>query len=250
MGSIGAHGGVGIWAWSTKDVVFRYCIAHNTRSVGGDGGGFDLDGGCVGCVIEHCLSFENDGPGYMHCDYPESPPTARNVMRDSVSINDGRKKGGENIGFGFVTWGSGLDDCVVERNQVFVSVAPDGKDRSPFFVTLIEGSKGAKDVLHVRNSVFRDNVAVVSVPGLVFASSNLTEQTLKDVRFEGNRANRDLPVVEKGTHFPNLDAWRKATGQESKKSPAKRSVGVTLIKAYRTLSPRDLPRFLGSASKG
>jgi hypothetical protein len=253
IGNLGAGGGVAMWAWSAKDVTFRYCIASGTRvNNGGDGGGFDLDGGCTHCVVERCLSYENDGPGYMHCDYPGAPKTIYNAIRDSVSIDDGRKPKGDSLGFGFVTWGSGLDYCSVDRDLAIVTAA-DRKQRKDgvFFISFIIGSKATQDVLHVRNCFVRDCVADVSGSGFSFVRSDLPMTTPSDVLFANNAflAQVATPFVQAGKTvqvFPNLGSWRSATGQEtSNQAPLTAAQAKLrreyLLRVYRKLNPRDLP---------
>lgn len=107
-----AGGPVGIWLCESTRSVIRDCVSFLNRTGAGvpDGGGFDLDGGCTGCVIEGCLSWGNDGAGYLICQYPEARPLCGNVIRDCWSIGDGRAR---NNG-GFYVFGaasSTLVDC-------------------------------------------------------------------------------------------------------------------------------------------
>jgi lysophospholipase L1-like esterase len=245
-GNIGTGGGVGMWAWCAKDVVFRYCISSGTRTHnGGDGGGFDLDGGCVDCVVEHCLSFDNDGPGYMHCDYPTAPKTMRNSIRDSISVDDGRKPRGDSLGFGFVSWGSGLDYCTIERNLAFVNRSdPLKREDGVFFVSYITGSKAAADVLHVTHCLVKGNVAVVDAPGIAFLRDDLPFSGLKDVLFEDNAfiSPEQAPFLVNRQRYDTLNSWKKATGEEQNDltevtSPSQR------IRGYQSVQPTDLPKF-------
>ena len=88
-------GPVAIWTYDTANVTIRNCLAHDQKTVAGavDGGGFDLDGGSTGCVIEYCYSYDNDGPGYLIAEYPSAPPLRDNVIRYNVSYNDGQANG-------------------------------------------------------------------------------------------------------------------------------------------------------------
>ncbi len=209
-GNTGEGGGVGLWAYSAKNVRFAYCICNETRSGGGDGGGFDLDGGCVDCVIENCLAYENDGPGYMHCDYPTAAPTRGNVMRHCVSVNDGRKAKGDNVGFGFVTWGSGLDDCILESNRCYVTEAG-AKDRrvGALFVTYINGSQGKDDKLHVLSSLFRDNQVRITAPGVDFVDDNSPPDLAGGVQFEGNAYFGHAAFGLAGKRYDTFSEWKK-----------------------------------------
>jgi len=246
-GNTGKGGGVGIWAWCARNLTFRYCIASGTRSGGGDGGGFDLDGGTQNCVIERSLAYENSGPGYMHCDYPAAPPTTGNVFRNCVSVNDGRKPRGENIGFGFVTWGAGLDDCHIDGNLTLVDIDDvKARDQGLLFVSYIEGATKPSDVLHVRSSTFRNNLSVVLGKGIAYVNDRLPSENSSDVRYEGNRfaASPGLsPVFLKGgstpMHYSSLSDWQQGPGKSSRRDNAPEA--AKWISDYRTLDPRQLP---------
>lgn len=86
-------GPVGIWAWDSREVTIEHCISSANCSCANDGGGFDLDGGCVNCVIQDCASMDNWGPGYLVSSYPQSAVTQNCVIRRNSSTcdNQGRK---------------------------------------------------------------------------------------------------------------------------------------------------------------
>ena len=252
-GNTGPHGGVGLWAYATRNVKFQFCIAEGTHSAGGDGGGFDLDGGCVDCLMENCLAYENEGPGFMHCDYPGAPPTQGNVMRRCVSINDGRKEKGDNIGFGFVTWGSGLDDCEIGGSLVVVTDSdPQKRDMAAFFVSYIVGSQDAKDKLHVHGCRFRNNLAIISGAGVAFVGNDMPNPTVADVLYEGNWFAADGTVTpdfgDGAKRYATLDEWRAATGQETKDGESTARIDKPRLQAidrrdYRLSEPRRLPGY-------
>jgi hypothetical protein len=248
----GKGGGVGIWAWCSKSVKFQNCIAARTRTNGGDGGGFDLDGGCVNCVVDHCLSYDCDATGYMHCDYPGASPTHGNAIRYSVSLDDGRKEGAA-AGFGFCTWGSGLDDCTVEHCWAISTLpAPPKPGGGVFWVSYLVGSQEKTDVLHVHGCVVRDCVASVSPAAAAFVSTDQPNPTLADLHFIGNGyfatggAKPDFVEGDKGNkHFATLDEWRAATGQETKDghSTARTDDPGTPVVGDRITDPRQLKQF-------
>lgn len=85
-------GPVGLWLCESDACVIRDSVScHNRTGAGSlDGGGFDLDGGCTRCVIENCLSYGNDGAGYLVCQYPGARPLKDCVVRNCLSLHDGR----------------------------------------------------------------------------------------------------------------------------------------------------------------
>jgi hypothetical protein len=85
------NGPVGIWAWSASRITIRHCISHDNKSPGLDGGGFDFDGGVVDSIMESNISYNNDGSGYLMCQYPGASDWRNNTLRNNISFMDGRK---------------------------------------------------------------------------------------------------------------------------------------------------------------
>ncbi len=85
------NGPVGIWAWNASRVTIRHCISHENKSPGLDGGGFDFDGGVVDSIMESNISYNNDGSGYLMCQYPGAGDWRNNTLRNNISFMDGRK---------------------------------------------------------------------------------------------------------------------------------------------------------------
>ena len=82
-----------IWAWDSKEIVIERCLSAANASSGNDGGGYDLDGGCIDCVVQDCLSMDNYGPGFLVSSYPGSAVTQNCIIRHNSSILD--NQGGE-----------------------------------------------------------------------------------------------------------------------------------------------------------
>lgn len=117
------NGPVGIWAFEADNVLFQYCISHhNKTSKGGkDGGGFDFDGGVSDSMMQYCLSYENEGPGYCLFQFKGASMWHNNVVRFCISENDGNVSNG--MGGVFIWNGSGdpdqLKNCHVYNNTVY-----------------------------------------------------------------------------------------------------------------------------------
>lgn len=92
------NGPVGIWTYDSKAVTIKYCEAYlNKTGIGkGDGGGFDIDGGCQDCIVEYCYSHDNMGAGFQIFNYADaSLAISQNVTyRYNISQNDGTQAGG------------------------------------------------------------------------------------------------------------------------------------------------------------
>ncbi|MBM4071674.1 MAG: hypothetical protein FJ271_22495 [Planctomycetes bacterium] len=247
--NLGKGGGVGMWAYDSKNVRFRHCIVHGTRTDGKDGGGFDLDGGCLDCLVERCLSFDNFGPGYMHCDYPKAGKTQGNVIRFCISINDGRKTKQPAFGFGFVAWGAGLDECRLENNLAIVTKnAKQQQAEGLLFVTVVTGFADKTDQTHIRGCVVSKCIAFSQATDVPLVSTSIEKMTPADVRFAGNAYLSQSPLFSIGKErFPGINEWRKATGQETRdgKSTAVRldPASLELPADYRSVEPRLLAKY-------
>ncbi len=112
------NGPVGIWAWNSDRVIIQFCISHDNKSPGDDGGGFDLDGGMTNSILQCNLSYNNDGPGYFLCQYPGAPVFRDNVVRYNISHNDGLKNN-RRSGIDVYSASSNASDCQVYNNTVY-----------------------------------------------------------------------------------------------------------------------------------
>ena len=119
-GQLHNKGVVGIWVWNSKNITIQYCVADSTRTDGGDGGGFDIDGGTENCIIQYCYAYYNDGPGFMHCDYPKSRATRNNTIRYNITEADGQQPYKDKSSLAFISWGSGLSNCHIYNNTSYI----------------------------------------------------------------------------------------------------------------------------------
>lgn len=132
------EGPVGIWAYDSRNIVVQHNLSFRNRSGGpADGGGFALDGGVTGSVLQHNYSFGNDGAGYGLFQYRGAPPWGRNVVRYNVSHDDARKDGRGAITF----WSAEgpLRDVAVHHNLVVMGPPPAGESHALLFVSPVEG---------------------------------------------------------------------------------------------------------------
>jgi len=145
------NGPVGIWAWKADRVTIQFCVSHDNKSPGWDGGGFDLDGGVTNSVLQYNYSYNNVGPGYFLCQYPTGPVWKSNVVRYNISVNDGYRN---NVGAGIEIYGGDerISDAEIYNNLVYNEkgaavgfgglAAPNMRFRNNIFVTkgpLIKG---------------------------------------------------------------------------------------------------------------
>jgi hypothetical protein len=186
------NGPVGIWAWNADKVIIQFCVAHDNKSPGWDGGGFDFDGGVTNSILQYNYSHDNVGPGYFLCQYADAPTWKNNIVRYNISVNDGTEN---NVGCGIeVICGrsGGMSDAEVYGNTVYSE-----KGGAVGF--------GMRPVPRVR---FRNNVFV--------AGGEMIQGDSSRARFEGNlywAIGEDGFVA--GDH-KGFEEWVAATGHEKK----------------------------------
>jgi hypothetical protein len=182
------NGPVGIWAWNADDVVIQFCIAHDNKSPGQDGGGFDLDGGVTNSVMQYNLSYNNEGPGYFLCQYPSAPVFKNNIVRYNISQNDGTKNNRRSA-IDIYASNAEMSDCRIYNNTIC-------------------NSKGAGigfGGLDVPGIVIRNNIFI--------CAGELISGEAKRGRFENNIY---WAIDERGLTFDgdSFKQWVARTGQE------------------------------------
>lgn len=112
------NGPVGIWGWNCDRLVIQYCIAHHNRTSpkGGDGGGFDLDGGATNSIMQYNLSYENEGCGYGLFQFKYATEWKNNIVRYNISYNDGKKNG--QAGIYVWTANDTMSHCEIYNNTI------------------------------------------------------------------------------------------------------------------------------------
>ncbi len=197
------NGPVGIWAWNGNRVIIQFCISHDNKSPGDDGGGFDLDGGMTNSILQYNLSYNNDGPGYFLCQFPGASHFKDNIVRYNISQNDGIKNN-RRTGIDVYSASPNASGCQVYNNTIYNK----------------NGAAVGFGGLHMPDVVFRNNIFVCS--GDIVAGE--TERG----RFEGNVYwSVDGQQLSFDGH-ETLEQWSKATGQEK--------IGGTIV--GRTVAPQ------------
>lgn len=199
-------GGVGLWACASRRVIIQHCESFGNKTSGGDGGGFDLDGGCVDCALQYNYSHDNDGPGLMVYTYPYASYADRGgVVRFNISENDARKGGRRYAGLWVRSDGKELTGLEIYNNTVVIG--PWTEQAAFIDANKVEAT--------LRNNIFI--AAGQAVPLRV-------EEPHERVRFENNLYWRESgpTQIEWGSQvYSNLQTWRERTGQEvSRGQPA------------------------------
>ncbi len=147
-------GAVGIWAWDANKVVIQNNESYKNGTAGDhDGGGFDLDGGVTNSVMQNNYSHDNDGAGYLLAQFGGAKPFGKNIVRNNVSENDGRKNG-----YGGIHAFGRIGDTEVSNNTVIMNPADKSQLRAdgeaPAAVKFRDGS--------TKNITFKDNLFVIT----------------------------------------------------------------------------------------
>jgi len=192
------NGPVGIWAWNADKAIIQFCIAHDNKSPGQDGGGFDLDGGVTNSVMQYNLSYNNEGPGYFLCQYPSAPVFRNNIVRYNISQNDGTKNN-RRSSIDIYAANTEMSDCKIYNNTIY-------------------NSKGACigfGGMDVPGVVIRNNIFI--------CSGELISGKAKRGRFENNIY---WAIDERGIKFDgrSFEQWIVRTGQER--------IGDTVVGRY------------------
>ncbi|MBD3242675.1 MAG: hypothetical protein GF331_18940 [Chitinivibrionales bacterium] len=202
-------GPIGIWFWDCSTSTIQHCESYENRTTRGDGGGFDIDGGCQGCVIQYCYSHDNAGAGFLFAQFGGAAsgygPLEGNVVRYCISENDGRK--GSFGGFHF--WGASWSDRVgpndIYHNTVYMGETPD--NGSPSCVGFLGSNMQG---VRIRNNVF------VAANGHRMIDAPTAFDTSR-VLFQGNcyhaMPGTDIRIKWGGTTCSSVAQWR-GQGQE------------------------------------
>jgi hypothetical protein len=191
-------GGVGLWTCSSRRVVIQHCESFGNKTSGGDGGGFDLDGGSVDCALQYNYSHDNDGPGLMVYSYPYGSYADRGcVVRFNISENDARK-GKRYAGLWVRTDGKEITGLEIYNNTVVIGPWTDQ--------AALINARGVE--ARVRNNIF-----IATAPAVPLR----VEQPQERVRFENNlywREGGPTEITWGAQTYSNLQELRERTGQE------------------------------------
>jgi len=161
---------------------------------GGDGGGFDLDGGVTHSIIQYCVSYKNQGAGYCIFQYWGAGPWHDNIYRYNISEDDGNTTDSTAA---LYIWNNSADENHLYNCQVYGNIIFNSQGSA---ICFSEKSK-------CKGIVFKYNVFV--------AKDSLIKG--EDKMGETQYWNNDWWSLEKGFHSNqvfNLKTWAKKTGKE------------------------------------
>lgn len=194
------EGPVGIWTYDSREVVIEHNVSYRNRTGGqADGGGFDLDQNVAASTLQHNLSYENDGPGYLIYTAQASTAHRDNTVRFNISRDDARK----------ITWHGGITvsgrvtNTQIYDNTVVMAAASTAR---PPALRLDAGLSG----VGVRNNILRTEGG----GPIVVSPVALDPQA---VTLQGNNYSSSDGVFRLmwGSHYAGLESWRVGSGAET-----------------------------------
>jgi hypothetical protein len=213
----GNEGGpIGIWAWESTGVMIQHCESHHNKTNNDkDGGGFDLDGGCVNCIMQYNYSHDNHGAGYGLYQFSGAGPFRDNVVRYNISENDGLIGGYGGITFWATHSNGGIQNTKVYNNTIYISANTTGA-----CVNMVL----EKDTSFLYNTELYNNIFVTVQNKKVIDLPITGDEWI----FKGNcywTYGDSVQIRWEDTTYYTLADWRYATGQETLDSAA---VGVQM----------------------
>lgn len=199
-------GPIGIWAWDSHKVVIQYCESYDNKTANEkDGGGFDLDGGCVNCVMQYNYSHGNYGAGYGIYQYAGAREFKDNVIRYNISENDGLAGRYGGINLWSTNSSGGIQNTKIYNNTVYIS--HDTKGAAIADLPAVEGTTYVYNT-EIYNNIFLSAAGkkVVDIPHPSGSWS-----------FKGNcywSSGAPPEIVWGDKTYTSLAAWRSATAQE------------------------------------
>lgn len=190
-------GPTGIWCANVNGLVIQRNTSSNTKSAGGDGGGYDLDVGCSNCIVQNNISYGNVGYGFMAYEFDSANYSGNvgNVIRFNISYND--LLGGCRIVSGGTTPASG---------QIYCNTFQTVTSGSPMKIEKFGGSL----TYTIANNNFVSSKS--GTTDIVLATGNPTGCT-----FAGNNyyTPNTFRITWNSITYATLALWKIATGQEA-----------------------------------
>jgi len=214
-------GPIGIWIFDCINSTIQYSESHDNQTTHGDGGGFDIDGGCSKCIIQYCYSHDNAGAGYLFAQFSGASsygPFKHNTVRYNISQNDGRKGSYGGISF----WGNDsvnrIDTTYVYNNTVYMGSTAS----TPAAVYFLDGNfHGVK----IWNNIFiaSDNFNLINATTAIDSSK---------VQFQNNdywaQPGTTFKITWGSKTYNSLSAWQTAVAGEEKLNN-KTNLGLNIV---------------------
>jgi Right handed beta helix region len=184
-------GPVGIWCYDSSYILIQYNESYGNLTSGGDGDGFDLDGGTTNSYLQYNYSHDNAGGGLCLFQYSGASAHSGNLVRYNLSQND---KNGISI------WAAN-SSSPVSSDKIYNNIISVGSGAGIFFTnTNCSGLTFNNNIVATSNGK-----TLLSFPGTSGAAFNF------DDYWAGSSA---FVISWNGTTYSNLSSFKTASGQE------------------------------------
>jgi parallel beta-helix repeat protein len=166
---------VGLWWWTSENMVGQLNESYDNHSPGVDGGGYDIDYGSSNSTMQY--NYGHDNGAYCVSVFGYSGATTTNIVRYNVCAGDGtvhtyRKKKPS---------GGFTDEILPGQSEIYLCTWGGGKlvdtwiYNNTFYVDNIKGDPSATGLFDVcpgggdseTNGVFRNNLVVSTIPNVL-----------------------------------------------------------------------------------
>jgi len=176
------------------------CVSHDNHTGSTkDGGGFDIDGGASGCILQYNYSYNNDGAGYLLAEFGALFPFTNNIIRFNISANDGRKNNYGALSVWDADSAYSVTNTYVYNNTFYV----DDKN-------LISGTPAAVTFMdpHFKNVVIANNIFVTKGNVNFINSDSIIKKSAAYLLHNNYYSYSDNYVFKYGsTSFSSLQEW-------------------------------------------
>ncbi|MEA2734988.1 MAG: hypothetical protein QOE14_1439 [Humisphaera sp.] len=210
-------GPIGVFAFDATKITFHYNESYENKTGSTrDGAGFDFDSGVTSSVMQNNYAHDNDGAGYLLGQFTGGRPWGRNIVRNNISQNDGRKNS-----YGGITLSGppGPYNLIVEHNTIYMSPSSNGGVQSGVRL------KYAGTGVHFRNNIIFTTGGVAAIE---------SDKNAEFAQFNGNDFwnPNGLKIKWNSVLHTTLESWRGATGREmSGAAPTGMNVDPQLVAA-------------------
>jgi parallel beta-helix repeat protein len=204
---------VGLWWWSSANMVAQFNESYDNHSPGVDGGGYDIDYGSTNSTMQY--NYGHDNAAYCMSVFGYSGPTKTSILRYNICAGNGTDHTYIKVRAGkqtteirpgqseiyLCTWGGGkLQDTWIYNNTFYINSTGD-----PSATGLFDVCPGGGDA--ETNGIFRNNLVVSAIPNVLgdLATANnrarnynlyyYTGGTFTDLNPEANGIYNQNPLV-------------------------------------------------------
>ena len=184
-------GPVGIWCYDSTSILIQYNESYGNKTAGGDGDGFDLDGGTSNSYLQHNYSHDNQGSGYCLFEYSGAAAHTANTVRYNISENDSS---------GVKIWGAN-GASLVSSDNIYGNIVSTGKGPGIYFVNS-----------NSNNIAFDQNIIVTSGGQPLISFPGKSGVSFEDDDYWTNSAA--FIILWGGKTYSSLSNWQAATRQD------------------------------------